>query len=186
MSEPASISTGIAGRYAQAVFDLAKEENALDALESDITALEAALDDSADLRDMIHSPLYGREEQTAAIGAVAEKMNLSSTMANTLRLMGSKRRLFVLPQLLANLRARISDDRGEVLAEVTSAKALSDDQLNSLKKTLGAKVGSDINIKTSVDESLIGGLVIKMGSRMIDTSIKSKLAQLQNTMKEAR
>ncbi len=186
MSEPASISTGIAGRYAQAVFDLAKEENALDALESDITALEAALADSSDLRDMIHSPLYGREEQTAAIGAVAEKMNLSITMANTLRLMGSKRRLFVLPQLLANLRARISDDRGEVLAEVTSAKALSDDQLNSLKKTLGAKVGSDINIKTSVDESLIGGLVIKMGSRMIDTSIKSKLAQLQNTMKEAR
>ena len=186
MSEPASISTGIAGRYAQAVFELAQGDKALDALESDINALDAALDESSDLRDMIHSPLYGRTAQTAAIGAVAEKMGLSATMANTLRLMGAKRRLFVLPQMLANLRARLSEAKGEVMAEVISAKALTDAQLDSLKKTLGAKVGSDINIKTSVDETLIGGLVIKMGSRMIDTSIRSKLAQLQNTMKEAR
>ena len=186
MSEPASISSGIASRYAAAVFDLSSEGKALDALVADITALEGALADSAELRDVIHSPLLGREEQANAIGAVAAKMGLSDTMANTLRLMASKRRLFVVPQMLATLRDRISEARGEVTAEVTSAKALSDAQVKKLKETLGAKVGSDVNIVASVDEALIGGLVIKMGSKMIDTSIASKLAQLQSTMKEAQ
>ena len=186
MSEPASISSGIASRYAAAVFDLSAESNALEALESDISALETALDDSADLSEMIRSPLHGRDEQAAAIGAVASKMGLSDTMTNTLRLMASKRRLFVVPQMLSTLRARISEARGEVTAEVTSAKALTEAQVTNLKETLKASVGREVNIKASVDEALIGGLVIKMGSRMIDTSIASKMSQLQNTMKEAQ
>ena len=184
MSEPASISSGIASRYAAAVFDIASEDKALDALEADITNLEEALGVSADLREMISSPIHSRDDQQAAIGAVAENLGLSGTVTNTLRLMASKRRLFVVPQMLATLRARLSEARGEVTAEVTSAKALSDEQVEKLKDTLKAKVGSDVNIKASVDESLIAGLVVKLGSRMIDTSIRSKLAQLQNTMKE--
>ncbi|MEX3016411.1 F0F1 ATP synthase subunit delta [Gymnodinialimonas hymeniacidonis] len=184
MSEPASISTGIAARYATAMFELASEEKALPALESDIDALDAALEGSADLRDLIHSPIYGREETAAAIGGVADKMGLNAITGNTLRLMASKRRLFVLPALLTELREKIADHKGEVTAEVTSAKALTKTQMDNLAKTLKASVGKSVNLKATVDESIIGGLVVKVGSKMIDTSIRSKLNALQNTMKE--
>ena len=184
VSEPASISTGIAARYATAMFELASEEKALPALESDIDALDAAMADSADLRDLIHSPLYGREETAAAIGGVADKMGLNAITGNTLRLMASKRRLFVLPALLAELREKIADHKGEVTAEVTSAKALTKTQMDKLAKSLKASVGKSVNLKATVDESIIGGLVVKVGSKMIDTSIRSKLNALQNTMKE--
>lgn len=184
MSEPASISSGIAARYATALFDLAKDEGALAALEGDVDALDAALADSADLRDLISSPLYMRDEQGAAIVAIAGKMGLGALTANTLALMAGKRRLFVLPQLLADLRARIAAEKGEVTAEVTAAAALSADQSARLAETLKARVGKEVKVKLAVDESLIGGLVVKLGSTMIDTSIKSKLAALQNAMKE--
>ncbi len=184
MSEPASISTGIASRYASAVFDLAKEANGLPALESDITALGAALADSADLTALISSPLYSREDQAVAVAALAKAMSLSDVMTNVLGLMAQKRRLFVLPQLLTVLRARIADEKGEVTADVVSAKALTKAQTEKLAKTLKAKVGKDVNINATVDEALIGGLVVKVGSKMIDTSIRSKLSALQNTMKE--
>ena len=184
MSETAGISTGIAKRYATAVFDLAKEGKALKALESDIAALEAAIADSADLRTLLHSPLYSREEQGAAIGAIAKKMELSQTTANVLALLASKRRLFVLPQLVAVLRERLAEERGEVTAEVTTAKALTKAQADKLAKTLKAQVGKSVTIKETVDESIIGGLIVKVGSKMIDTSIASKLNALQNTMKE--
>ncbi len=184
MSEPASISTGIAARYATAMFELASEDKALPALESDIDALDAALEGSADLRDLINSPIYGREETAAAIGGVADKMGLNTITGNTLRLMASKRRLFVLPALLASLREKIADHKGEVTAEVTSAKALTKTQLDKLAKSLKASVGKSVNLKATVDEGIIGGLVVKVGSKMIDTSIRSKLNALQNTMKE--
>ncbi|NNF24099.1 MAG: F0F1 ATP synthase subunit delta [Rhodobacteraceae bacterium] len=184
MSETASISTGIAGRYATAIFELAKDAKALDTLEADLTLLDDALSSSADFRDLISSPLYSRSAQGDAIAAIASKMGLSDLLKNTLGLMASKRRLFVLPQLVGELRARIADEKGEVVAEVTSATKLSADQEKELAKTLKARVGKDVNLKSSVDENLIGGLVVKVGSRMIDTSIRSKLAALQNTMKE--
>ncbi|WP_040610306.1 F0F1 ATP synthase subunit delta [Oceaniovalibus guishaninsula] len=184
MSEPASISTGIATRYATAIFELARDEDALGQIRSDVGALSDALDESEDFRSLIHSPIYPRDEQQAAIGAIAERMGLNPVLANTLRLMASKRRLFVLPQLLDELRARIADENGEVTAEVTAAKALSDDQKARLSETLKASVGRDVTIKMRVDDSLIGGLVVKLGSRMIDTSIRAKLNALQNTMKE--
>ena len=186
MSESASISTGIAGRYATAVFELSQDAGQIDALERDVDALGAALDDSADLRDLIHNPIYGREDQERATGALAGKMGLSETMQNVLRLMASKRRLFVLPQFLTALRERISAHKGEVTAEVASATELTSEQQERLRRTLSEKVGSDVKLKTTVDESLIGGLVVKVGSRMIDTSIASRLAAMQNTMKEAR
>jgi F-type H+-transporting ATPase subunit delta len=184
VSEPASISTGIAARYATAVFDLAREENALDKLESDVDALAEALDVSAELRDVISSPVYSRDEQAAALTGVAKTLKLSSTMTNTLALMASKRRLFVLPQLIAALRARIADEKGEVTADVIAATALTDAQRDALAKSIAASVGKTVKINMAVDESLIGGLVVKVGSTMIDTSIKSKLAALQNTLKE--
>ncbi|AZQ68977.1 F0F1 ATP synthase subunit delta [Silicimonas algicola] len=184
MSESASISTGIASRYATAVFELARDGNALDTLERDIETLEASLSDSADFRDLVHSPVYSREQQGNAIGAIAPKMGLSDMLANTLLLMASKRRLFVLPQLLAGLRARIADAKGEVTADVRSATALTADQEKALAEALKNSVGKDVKMNVTVDESLIGGLVVKVGSKMIDTSIRSKLAALQNTMKE--
>ncbi|WP_165611829.1 F0F1 ATP synthase subunit delta [Cognatiyoonia koreensis] len=184
MSEPASISTGIAQRYASAVFDLSKEGKGLKALESDIAALEVAMDDSADFRTLLTSPLYSRDEQSGAVAAIAKKMKLSPTTTNVLGLLATKRRLFVLPQLVSTLRERLAEERGEVTAEVTSAKALTKAQTDKLAKTLKAQVGKAVTIKETVDESIIGGLIVKVGSKMIDTSIKSKLNALQNKMKE--
>lgn len=184
MSETASTASGIAGRYALAVFDLAKEANGVKALETDVAALDATLKDSADLRDMIGSPVYSREEQGRAVAAIAAKMKLSGVLANTLELMAANRRLFVLPQLLSALRAMIADEKGEVTADVTAAAELTKAQATKLAATLKASVGKSVNLNISVDESLIGGLVVKLGSKMIDTSIRSKLASLQNSMKE--
>lgn len=184
MSESASISSGIAARYASALFDLAKDEGALAAVESDADALDAALTDSPDLRDLIASPLYAREDQAAAMAAVAARMGLSPLVSNTVALMASKRRLFVLPQLIAQLRALIAAEKGEITAEVASAVALTPAQAQALSDTIAARVGRQVRLKASVDEGLIGGLVVKVGSTMIDTSIRAKLASLQNAMKE--
>ncbi|MEL7149279.1 MAG: F0F1 ATP synthase subunit delta [Pseudomonadota bacterium] len=184
MSESASISSGIAARYASAVFELVKEANELSSLEQDIDALDAAITGSSDFRDLIHSPIYSRDAQGDAISAVAAKMGLSGTMANTLKLMASKRRLFVLPQLVTALRAQIADAKGEVTADVQAATALSAEQEKTLAETLKSAVGKDVKMNVTVDESLIGGLIVRVGSKMIDTSIRSKLMSLQNTMKE--
>ncbi|SPH16974.1 ATP synthase subunit delta [Defluviimonas aquaemixtae] len=184
MSEPASISAGIAGRYATAVFELAKEANGLDALERDAEALGAALESSADFRALISSPVYSRDEQANAVGALAQKMNLSEMVAKTLGLMAANRRLFVLPQLLATLRDMIADEKGEVTADVTAASELTNAQADKLAASLKKTVGKTVKLNTTVDESLIGGLIVKVGSKMIDTSIRSKLASLKNAMKE--
>jgi F-type H+-transporting ATPase subunit delta len=184
VSETASISTGIAARYASAIFELAKEDKSLPAIEKDVDALEAALADSADLRSLIASPIYSRAAQGEAITAVAKAMDVSPMLTNLLGLMASKRRLFALPHLIKALRGLIAKHKGEVTADVTAAKALTKAQQDKLAATLKASVGKDVKINMAVDESLIGGLVVKVGSRMIDTSIRSKLANLQNAMKE--
>jgi len=184
VSEPASISGGIAKRYATAIFEMARDDKAIKALEADIDALEAALDVSDDLRALINSPIYTRAQMGAATAALVKTMKLSPLMGNTLGLMASKRRLFVLPQVISTLRAEIAAEKGEIFAQVTSAKALTKAQETKLAKSLKAAVGKDVNISATVDESLIGGLVVKVGSKMIDTSIRAKLNNLQNTMKE--
>lgn len=184
MAETASISLSIAGRYAQALFDLAKEDGALMALEADADALGAVLTESPELAGMIASPVVNRTEQAAAMAAIAEKMGLGVLTSNTLALMAQKHRLFVLPQLVQDLKARIATEKGEVTAEVTSAAALTVGQRDALVATLKANFGKDVKLNTTVDESLIGGLIVKLGSTMIDTSVKAKLAALQNTMKE--
>ncbi|MEM8730002.1 MAG: F0F1 ATP synthase subunit delta [Pseudomonadota bacterium] len=184
MSEPASISAGIAARYAAAIFEIANEESNLDSLETSVDDLATALTDSEDLRTLISSPLVSRSDQEAAIAAIADKMGLADVMHKGLALMAQKRRLFVLPQLLDSLRLKIADHRGLVTAEVSSAVALSDVQADKLIALLRERAGKDISLKTSVDETLIGGMIVKLGSTMIDTSIRSKLASLQNAMKE--
>ena len=184
MSEPASISMGIAARYAKAVFELAKEDKAVAKVEADLDALEAALADSADFRALISSPVYSRDEQAGAIAALAKKMGLSAIVSNVLALMSNKRRLYIIPQMVQALRAAIAEDKGEITAEVTSAKALTKTQADKLAKALATSVGKSVKINATVDEKLIGGLVVKMGSKMIDTSIASKLNSLQNAMKE--
>ncbi len=184
MSEPASISAGIAARYATAIFEIAQENNDLDGLEKGLDDLGAALADSADLRTLIHSPLISRADQEAAVAAIAERMGLVPVMRNALALMAEKRRLFVLPQLIAALRAKLAEARNEITAEVVSAKALTKAQSEKLGRVLSERVGKTVKVNATVDEGLIGGLVVKVGSKMIDTSIRSRLNSLQNAMKE--
>jgi len=184
VANSASISADIAGRYAQALFDLVRDSGGIDALSAQIDDLASAYDASQDLRDLTLSPLYDRQQQEAAIGALAGRMGLAPEMANTLRLMARNRRLFAMPQFLARLRSLIAEAKGEVTAEVTSAQALTDDQQARLAETLAAKSGKKVKLNARVDESLIGGMIVKLGSQMIDSSIRSKLASLQNAMKE--
>ena len=184
MSEPASISSGIANRYAMAAFDLAREADALSALDKDVAALQAALDASPELRAMTASPVVPRAEMEGAITAIAGKMGLSQTLRGTLGLMARNRRLFALPQFLAALRRMSAEARGEVTAEVTSAAVLSKAQADKLAAAIQARIGKTVKLNVAVDEALIGGLIVKVGSKMIDTSIRSRLAALQNSMKE--
>ncbi|MFC3571606.1 F0F1 ATP synthase subunit delta [Paracoccus simplex] len=184
VANSASISADIAGRYAQALFDLVRDAGGIDALSSQIDDLALAYDASKDLRDLTVSPLYDRQQQEAAIGTLAERMGLSPELANTLRLMAKNRRLFALPQFIDRLRGLIADARGEVTADVVSAQALSDEQKTRLADTLAVKSGKKVKLNARVDESLIGGMIVKLGSQMIDSSIRSKLASLQNAMKE--
>ncbi len=184
VSETVSVSAQIAGRYATAIFEIASENDNLDALESGINDLSTALDDSADLRALIHSPLISRADQHAAIAAVASKMGIAPVLRKSLALMADKRRLFVLPQLIAALRDLLAEARNEITAEVVSAKAMTRAQSEKLAATLQARVGKTVTVNATVDENLIGGLVVKVGSKMIDTSIRAKLNSLQNAMKE--
>lgn len=184
MSSSASLTSGVAGRYATALFEIAKDSGLLDRVETDLDSLSQALADSPELREAIASPIFTREDLDNAIAAVAGKMGLGAEVTNTLRLMARNRRLFVLPGLISQVKALIADDRGEVTAEVISAKPLTKGQTEALVATLRGGAGKDVKLNVTVDEGLIGGLVVKIGSRMIDTSIRSKLANLQNVMKE--
>ena len=184
VSDQASNSSGIAERYAAAVFEIAKEQGEIDTLETNLDDLASALQTSDDLRSLINSPIYSRETQQRAITAVADKMGLAPMLKNTLALMAQKRRLFVAPALISQLREMIAKHKGIVTADVTTATELTDAQRDALASKIKARVGHDVKVKTTVDESLIGGLIVRVGSKMIDTSIRSKLASLQNAMKE--
>jgi F-type H+-transporting ATPase subunit delta len=184
VAESASLSAGIAGRYATALFEIARDSKSFTAIEGELDALAAALADSADLRDLVSSPVYTRDQQAGSMAAIAAKMGLGSMVTNTLGLLAAKRRLFVLPQMIDAFKAKAAAERGEVTAEVTAAKALTKAQQDALAKTLKGATGKDVTLKLNVDDSLIGGLIVKVGSRMIDTSIRSKLDSLHNAMKE--
>lgn len=184
MAQSASISRSIAARYAQAVFDIAKADGAVDALAREVEALSETVAASDELRAVLASPVLSREDQARAIGAVADALGLKPTLKNTLALMSENRRLFALPQLLAALRGLIAEARGEMTAEVVAARALTAEQAERLTRTLSEKSGKTVKLDTRIDEGLIGGMIVRLGSQMIDTSVRSKLSSLQNAMKE--
>ena len=177
------ISEGMAGRYASALFDLASEQKALQGVEKDLLTFQAMLDASPDLAAMVKNPVISRDDQGRALDALATKAGLGETTANFLKLIAKNGRLFAIGDMIKAFRALAARQRGEVSAEVTSAVALTDAQLGELKSTLKAAVGKDVHVATRVDPSLLGGLVVKMGSRMIDSSLRTKLAGLRVAMK---
>jgi F-type H+-transporting ATPase subunit delta len=184
VTDSATVVSSVAGRYANALFELANESDALGQTETDMEALGQALAASDDLRGLIASPIYTRDQQSRAMAAVAEAMGLSALVRNLIGLMASKRRLFVLGDLIRIFAALLAEHRGEVTAEVTAARALSEAQQAALAETLKSAIGREVKLNVSVDDSLIGGLVVKVGSKMVDTSIRSKLASLQYAMRE--
>jgi F-type H+-transporting ATPase subunit delta len=184
VSEQASTSKGIATRYATALFGLADEQEDISTLEQNVGTLKECLDKSVDLASLISSPMYSRDQQQTAITAIAKKLGLSIVMTNTLSLMAVKRRLFVVPTFLTVLSDLIAVSKNEIMAEVVSAKSLSKGQLDKLAKILKGNFSKDVKINATVDPGLIGGMIVKVGSTMIDTTIKAKLNSLQNVMKE--
>lgn len=183
MSEGASATAGAAGRYATALFELADETGALDRVAGELAALRAAIRDSADFAGFLKSPVISREEQEAAIAAIAAKMGIGAPVAPTLRLMARKRRLADLGATIGGFLALLAKRRGVVSASVVSAQPLTDAQRAALSAAVKAHAGAEIALEETVDAGLIGGLVVRVGSKMIDASIRSKLAQMETMMK---
>lgn len=183
-SEPVGVS-GLAGRYATALFELADEQKQLDQVADDLAQLRAMIDDSADLSRMIRSPVVAREEQGRAIQAVMERAGLSELTRRFVGVVSGNGRLFAIEGMARAYRAILADRRGELTAEVTSATALSGDQLEQLTEKLRSSMGSNITIEAKVDPELLGGLIVKVGSRMVDSSLRTKLQKLQFVLKGA-
>ncbi len=186
MASEAAGTKGLAERYAVALYDLADEQKALDPVAGDLRALRALLDDSADLRRLIRSPVLARADQGRAVAALAERAGFQTLLRNLLGLLAKNRRLFVLPEVIAAFLARLAARRGEVTAEVISAQDLSPAQREALDERLRRSVGGKVAIELRVDPSLLGGLIVKLGSRMVDASLSSKLYRLQLAMKGVR
>ena len=175
--------SGVSARYASALYDLADEKGALDAVASDLTNLQKMVDDSDDFRRFIKSPVISRTEQSKAIAAIAEKSQVSPITQKFLGLLASNRRLAALPGAIAGFRAILADRRGQATAQVTSAAPLTPAQTTSLIDALKKSVGRNVDIVSKVDPSILGGLIVKIGSRMVDSSLKSKLQRLKLAMK---
>lgn len=177
--------SGVAGRYATALFELADAQSALDAVAADLRGINAMLNESADLVRLVRSPIFSADEQARAFGAVLDKAGASGLVKNFVGLVIRNRRLFALPDMISAYTSLLAQKRGEVTADVTTAHALGDAQVESLKAALKSATGRDVLINTKVDASLLGGLVVKVGSRMIDSSLRTKLNSLKIAMKEA-
>lgn len=175
----------MAGRYATALFELAEGANSLDATASDLANVSALINESDDLRRLVLSPVFSADEQGRAIAAVLERAGIKGLVASFIGLVIHNRRLFALPDMIRGFNAMLAVKRGELTADVTSAHALNDAQIQSLKASLKSATGRDVQINATVDASLLGGLVVKVGSRMIDSSLKTKLNSLKLAMKEA-
>jgi len=182
----ASEATGVSGlaqRYAAALFDLADERKTLDEVASDLTQLRAMLHDSPELMRLVRSPVLSREEQARAMSALAERARLSQLTRDFLAVVARNRRLFAVPAMIEAYLATLAERRGEVTAEVTAAQPLSEAQRGALGEQLRRAVGRRVAMDIKVDPALIGGMIVKVGSRMIDGSLRSKLQRLQLAMK---
>ena len=184
MSSDNPITSGMAGRYATALFELAQEANQLEQVETDLNSFQGMLDECDDQMRLVRSPVFSADEQLKAVEAVFDRGAISGIAANFFKLVTQNRRLFAAPDMLTAFRALLAKHRGEVTADVTSALALSDEQLNSLRKTLTGCIGQDVQVNTHIDPTLLGGLIVKVGSRMIDSSLRTKLNNLKVAMKE--
>ena len=180
--EDTSLS-GLAGRYAIALLDLADEQKQLDAVAGDLGGLKAVIAKSEDLRRLIRSPLFSRDQQAKAIAAVLDKGGIGALTRRFVLVVARNRRLFALPQMIDAYLAELARRRGEVTARVTSAVELSDGQRQALVESLKSEIGAKVQVEVTVDRSLIGGLIVRVGSRMIDSSLRSKLQRLQLSMK---
>ena len=183
MASETSLTTGVAERYASALFQLAKDEGKQVAVEQDLARFKALLDGSEDLTRMVRSPVFSADEQGHAIDAIAGKANISGLAANFLKVLARNRRLFATADIIKNYRIIAARARGEVSAEVASAHPLTDGQMQALKDQLKLTIGKDITVQAKVDPSLLGGLIVKVGSRMIDNSLRTKLDHLKVAMK---
>lgn len=177
------IQASLGGRYATALFDLAREAKALDAVERSLSAVKAALAESADFKALTVSPLIARADAKKAIAAAAASMKLDATTTSFLGVLAENRRLAELPAILRAFRTLLANHRGETTAEVTSAHPLDTGQQDALKQQLKTRLGRDVSIDLNVDPSLLGGLVVRIGSQMIDSSIRTRLNTLANAMK---
>jgi F-type H+-transporting ATPase subunit delta len=184
VTDRSSPVSGVAERYASALFDLARDESAIDRIEGDLQSVLAMLDASPDLRRMVESPVFSAEDQEKAIGAVADRAGIKGLSGNFLRLVARKRRLFALPGMIRVFRALAAKNRGEITAEVISAHPLSKEQTEALRAALKAKVGKDVTLNVRTNPALLGGLVVKVGSRMIDSSLRTRLMNVKTQLKE--
>lgn len=184
MAQSSSPVSGIAERYAGSLYELASQSNSVEAVEADLGRFEALLSESDDLSRMIKSPVFSAEEQFKSVAAIADKAGITGLVGNFLRVVAQNRRLFAVPAMIKAYRAIAADARGEVSAEVTSAHPLTAAQEEELKATLKRVTGKDVAIAATVDPSLLGGLIVKIGSRQIDTSLRTKLNSLKLALKE--
>ncbi|MBI1366151.1 MAG: F0F1 ATP synthase subunit delta [Alphaproteobacteria bacterium] len=184
-AQGSGVVASIAERYAGALFDLAEEAGSLETVERDLATLGAALDASGELRAVFQSPIYAADEQMRVAQAIAARAGVSPLTANFLSLVAKNRRLFAFQAMIAAFRARLAAHRGEIAAEAISAAPLSAEQEKRLRTEIESIVGKAVNLSTRVDEALLGGLVVKVGSKMIDSSLRTKLNRMKSVMKEA-
>jgi F-type H+-transporting ATPase subunit delta len=184
LAEQNSVLTQIARPYAAALFDLAKSEGSLGAVEAGLIELQTLSGESADFRRFLRSPVISADEKSVAADAILAKANLDKTVGNLVKVVARNGRLFALPAIITAFQALAAGERGEVQADVTSATPLTSAQVSDLADTLKAKIGKTVTLTQHVDPSLIGGLVVKVGSQMIDSSLKTKLSAMKIAMKE--
>jgi F-type H+-transporting ATPase subunit delta len=178
--------SGMAGRYATALFDLAREAKAIDAVKADLDRFEALVVESADLNRLVRSPVFSADEQLQALSAVLERAGIGGLAAKFLKLVTTNRRLFAVRDMVKAFRELVADYKGEATAEVTVAETLKDEHLDALRSALKAVSGKNVDLAITIDPSIIGGLVVKLGSRMVDSSLRTKLNAIRHAMKEAR
>jgi F-type H+-transporting ATPase subunit delta len=176
--------SGMAGRYATALFELALEANALDAVKADLEAFNALVAQSADLARVVRSPVFSSDEQVRALSAVLERAGLRGLSAQFLLAVASNRRLFAVRDIIRAYCALVARHRGEVAAQVTLAQAPSEQHLAAIKQALHAVTGKDVQVDVKIDPAIIGGLVVQLGSRMVDSSLRTKLNMMKHAMKE--
>ena len=177
--------SGVAGRYATALFDLAREANSIDAVQSDLDRFDALVAESPDLARLVRSPVFSADEQLNGLSRVLERAGVGGLPAQFLKLVTKNRRMFAVREMVRAFRNLVAQHRGETTAEVTVAEEIKDDHVAALRNALNAVSGKKVDLKVRVDPAIIGGLVVKLGSRMVDSSLRTKLNSIKQAMKEA-